>query len=114
MTDGPIMEQVPDEYLDMVVTCPVPQGQAEGAQPLRDVLASDIGPKILPRVVENIRNAQELAGSGIEADRATIIAFGGAVVEDEHGGILREPDDALEPAYADADLEPQLEAAEKK
>ena len=107
---------IPNQYLDMVMTCPVPQGQEEGAQPLRDVLASDIGPKIMDRVMENIQNVQELVEAGIDEEKAAIIAFGGALVTDENGAILREPDPTEMPGADDmaADLEPQLEAAEKK
>lgn len=112
-------EGIPDEYLDMVMTCPVEAGQAAGAQPLRDVLVSDIGPKIMSRIAENIQNAQELMEAGIAAEKATIIAFGGAIVTDEAGAILREPEPEPEPeprlsAQTAFSPEPQLEAAEKK
>jgi hypothetical protein len=109
-------EGVPDEYLDMVMTCPNPKGQGEGAKPLREVLASDIGPKIMPTVVENIQNAQELTDMGVDYEKAVLMAFGGAIVRNEAGGILREPEPEPEPgAEAVADQpEPHLQAAEKK
>ena len=104
--------EIPDQYLDMVMTCPFPEGQAEGAKPLREVLASDIGPKIMPHIIENIQNAEELAASGIDPERATVIAFGGALVRDEEGAIVREP----EPDEAEAigRSQPELQGAEKK
>ena len=112
MTGGAPLEEIPDQYLDMVMTCPVPQGQGEGAQALRDVLASEMGEKIRPHILKNIQNAQELVASGIGQEKATIIAFGGAVVTDGKGEILREPEP--EPEAAPDQPELQLQGAEKK
>ncbi|HEY5442715.1 MAG TPA: hypothetical protein VIJ68_04200 [Candidatus Saccharimonadales bacterium] len=101
-----------DPYLDMVMTCPVEAGQAEAPQPLRVVLASDTGPKIQARVIDNVKNAQELVAAGIAPERAAIIAFGGALVLDEAGEILREPEP--EPAPAADHPQLQLQGVEKK
>jgi hypothetical protein len=109
--DMPVHEGVPEEYLDIVMTCPVEAGKGEGAKALRDVLASDIGERITPMIVENIANAEELKAMGVDGEKATLMAFGGAIERDEHGDILREPEPSPEAAQP---VQPQFAEAEKK
>jgi hypothetical protein len=117
--------EIPDAYLDMVMTCPFPKGQAEGPKVIRDVLASEVGPKIRPLIVSNIQNAKNLvelvtgAGGSISEEEAAITAFGGAIVTDEKGRIVREPEPEPEPERQAAETadqpQPELQgAAEKK
>lgn len=103
-------EGIPDEYLDMMVTCPAGYGEDEGAKPLGEVLADpELGPKIGPVAVRNFERAAKLAAAGFDHEEAVLTAFGGAIEENAEGGIVRTSDEAAQP-----DGQPQLAEAEKK
>ena len=105
-------ERIPDEHLDMMVICPVGEGEGEGPMPLGKAIALEgIGPKILAMAAQNIANAQELIDTGVDPEKAMLMTFGGAIEKDEAGQILRSPD--WEPQAAEQ-AEPQLAGAEKK
>ncbi len=84
--------EIPDDYLDMVIRCPFPAGQTAGAMALGDFLQSDRGQEFLPDVLKNIEAADRILATGaFTPDEAVQAAFGGALVTDETGAIMRQP-----------------------
>ncbi|HSW85485.1 MAG TPA: hypothetical protein VLF79_02635 [Candidatus Saccharimonadales bacterium] len=104
-------EAIPENYLNLVIKCPFPAGQTAGAMALGEFLQSDRGHEFLPDVLKNIEAADKILATGaFTPDEAIQTAFGGALVIDETGAIMRQP---KEPEAPDL-LHAQTAGAEKK
>jgi hypothetical protein len=73
---------------DMLVRCPIPGYENELPERLGDFVQTERGKRVGAAALENITVLTE---SGIDIEKAAVIAFGGAIVTDEAGQIVRSP-----------------------
>ncbi len=75
-----------DKYADVIVRCPVP-GVADGEQlTIGEFANTEQGQQFLAPALENIKILEQ---SGIEEEKAFIIALGGAAVTNTEGALMR-------------------------
>lgn len=78
-----------DRYSDILVACPMPGQEAVQPERIGDFLQTEIGQRVLGPALANV---EILLENGMSEDQALSIALGPALVRDEEGQFMRQPD----------------------
>jgi hypothetical protein len=106
---------IPEDYLDLMMKCPYPAGKAAGAMALGEFLKTGAGIQAVPDIIDRIEKADKIFATGeFSADEALELAFGGALMTDEDGAIVRQlSEPGIPAAQAETPKETPQEAKKK-